>query len=516
MSETNSDLQPDHKINDRFVVERKIGSGLYEGRDAQSGDAVRVLQLPAEEVASYQTQMSSEHGYLAHVLYAEDGVVVLEHVAGETLAELIERIDHKTPVDAVRFTLRLADAVTNVHRLGHPHGHISAESVIAIPEGGREGPVLSAVPEATIRAPESGRAPAQIEDDAFAVSTLLYHMLIGEPPPRPGPLSVDDLSIVPNEDLRTVLLHGLHADPAERQKDLNRIKGELARWFVDHGNEEDSHPHHMTSTPPPLPPSQAPPKVKAVAAKDNKDAPAVSRATEPPPSGPSWGKVGLVAAGALVVGVGAVLLIGGFGSDPAAKEAAAPKPKVTASAKASSAAPKGVDLGEVAVAGGSDTAKMDDPLAVCVAGYLPGKAFEKKPDLSWLCDEADAQQGAGKLRTEIVKGANGRTSDAMKLFSKMGWYELPAYALVRGVCCIEAKPVTLAKPSEGCESLESAVRDIANAQQHKSSMDEPLKKFDEAARCEAGKGQAKSYSQKGPPAGQEASTFKEFVAQLEE
>ena len=72
-----------------------------------------------------------------------------------------------------------------------------------------------------------------------------------------------------------------------------------------------------------------------------------------------------------------------------------------------------------------------DKMATCVAGYLPKGSFAKPPDVSWMCGERDPREGGMKLRAAVVQGAPaGAPSEAMKLFSRLGWYELAAFAVI--------------------------------------------------------------------------------------
>src|SRR5690606_30957516 len=89
----------------------------------------------------------------------------------------------------------------------------------------------------------------------------------------------------------------------------------------------------------------------------------------------------------------------------------APQPE-TASVAAPAPAPasaEAIDLGEVDIAGESDTdTGANNKLSSCVASYLPPKSFEKAPDLSWVCRVENPRKGADQLRAAIVTHAPGR------------------------------------------------------------------------------------------------------------
>src|SRR5690606_36450848 len=132
-------------------------------------------------------------------------------------------------------------------------------------------------------------------------------------------------------------------------------------------------------------------------------------------------------------------------------------------ASATASGPHAIDLGEVPVTG-AKAAATGNRMATCVAGYLPQGSFVVTPDLDWVCGEADPRIGAERLRTAIVFGGNQvQVTEAMKIFSRIGWYDMPAYAVVRAGCCPDAKPLELPEVVEPCPDMTGALRDIAKA-----------------------------------------------------
>ncbi len=96
-----------------------------------------------------------------------------------------------------------------------------------------------------------------------------------------------------------------------------------------------------------------------------------------------------------------------------------------------------------------------------MAGYLPDGAFGKAPELEWLCSETDPRAGADKLRVAVVTGApKGPPTEAMKIFSRIGWYDMAAFAVVRAGCCPEAPPLSL--PDSKCD-MATALRSVGEA-----------------------------------------------------
>lgn len=204
----------------------------------------------------------------------------------------------------------------------------------------------------------------------------------------------------------------------------------------------------------------------------------------------------------------AVGLLGGWGFSHLRT-----KTKVIEVAKpvAEPAAPKkAIDLSEVPVNGVSETVSTDK-VGSCVSGYLPKGSFEKVPDMSWVCEESDPRLGAEKLRVAIVSGARGNVSDAMKIFARIGWYDMAAFAVVRAGCCENSKPLSLPEPSPGCSPISDALRDIGSAVVAQRSYEEPLKAYTAAIHCEMNAGKGPALHHPNRPVGGEDSAFGELV-----
>jgi hypothetical protein len=131
--------------------------------------------------------------------------------------------------------------------------------------------------------------------------------------------------------------------------------------------------------------------------------------------------------------------------------------------------------------------------------------------MAWVCDETDPRNGAEKLRVSIINGAKGATTDAMKIFARIGWYDMAAFSVVRAGCCETAKPLALPAPSNGCTAMDEALRDIGSAVVAARPYDEPLKKYTAAIHCEMNAGKGAILRHPNRPAGGEDSAFGELV-----
>jgi hypothetical protein len=487
----------------RFRVEEKLGDalggGLY-GVDTTSGRKVVLVPITVEREKTLMPLLDIAHAHLAPLValepLGERFVAVAEAVEGETLAERLEAIGKKPAVDAVRSALRLADALSHVHEAGGVHGWVSPYAVVVEPATGEQPQLALGVrTDKALKTPE--RAPdgtPTIADDTWATAALLDWMLTGSAPPEGGYASEEELETagVTDKALRAALFHTLTASRPERQSDLRPLRRELARWFVDHAGEEPIAPSHHPTAPPPLPPSMRPPS--------RRPPPRIS--VPPPPKG----KVGTIAIGAVVIGA-AVGIALTFLRPKQVKIVSVPGKEVVTEPTSSA-----LELGDVPVTAENEVS-LGSKLVTCVAGYLPKASFVKAPDVEWLCPETDPREGAEKLHAAVVSAApKGAVTDAMKIFSRIGWYALPAFAVVRTGCCPDAKPLAL--PGEHC-SMSTALRDVADAVIAAKDVTEPLKKYTDSIHCELNHGGAKMLRRAERPQGGEDTAFLELVKPLE-
>jgi hypothetical protein len=509
-------LQPGLVISSRYRIEERLaGEGEPVGYAAVDTDRqvpVVVLDVSAASARALAKAKDLAHTHLANVLETAEvngkHVVICEQVTGETLEQRLADIGAKAPVDAVRSALRVADALSTLHEAGGSHGSVHPINVILTPDG-RDGPVLAIAPlpagDAAFRQPEweAGDPPSE-PDDSWAAAALLFLMLVGKPPPRTGFESegaVADAGIT-DYALQMALYHGLARDLGARSHDLRPLKRELARWFVEHAGEEPIPPggHHSTS-PPPLPSG---PGAVLSGARPSSSPPRRSVPAPPPEKKPS--KIVMLAAAGISAG-----LIGGWVFSHLHA-----KPKVTVVEVQKPAPPeepkKAIDLGDVPVTGQSETASASgDRTGSCVSGYMPKGTFDKAPDMSWVCDETDPRSGAEKLRVSLINGAKGTTTDAMKIFARIGWYDMAAFAVVRAGCCENAKPLTLPAPSAGCSAMDEALHEVGSSVVAARSYDDSLKKYTAAIHCEMNAGKGALLHHPNRPAGGEDSAFGELV-----
>jgi hypothetical protein len=504
-------LEPGSEVASKYLVEEALPGELsrpaYQGKVVSTGQRVNLFVVTASEAPTLAAAADVEHAHLAKLVdmverEAGERVAIVEAVDGQTLEEHLRANGALSAVAAARALLCVADALEALHQAGATHGLLSPGAVIAVTSG-RPAPVVTYVPltvaAAPYRSPRRGSdEPPAAEDDTWALAALLFEMVTGKAPPAGGLRRAEEAAEagIEDEDLCQVLAHGLAADEGLRTSDVSGFKRELAHWFAGHDEAEDEQ-RSPSAAPPPLPAS----------------APPAASSTVPPAEADARMRRLLgMAAVALPLGVlvawGLSRLIGG-GAEVADVPSSAPEPQPAASASAPS-----IDLSDVPVTGATEVA-AGSRMAVCVAGYLPKGAFEKKaPDVGWVCEESDPRAGGNKLRSAVVTGAGGKVTDAMKLVSKLGWYQMAAYAVVHAGCCADAKPLELPPPGPSCPRMDVVLRDLGASVVAERDHEQAMTEFAEAVQCEVRAKRHREFGQKGAPSAAQKQAFEDLVKLL--
>lgn len=519
-------LTPGLTLASRYRIdEAVVGEGLrpsYRGVDLQTDSQFCAIELSLPEQGVVTKLKELHHAHIAKILDVitqADGscILISERVLGQTLGAYVRQHmeEHeRAPVDGVRLMLRLADALSHAHALGACHGSIGPLSVLAVPEG-RLGPILTVEGWQLSESPffvggKRGEEAPSEAGDTWAVACLLHYVLSGAEPNPEGVHSVEELHRLGILDppLTDALLAGLNANEAQRARVLKPLKRDLARWFVDHAADEPLSSGVHSSNPPPLPSPSSPSSPSIVLASVKSEQPRedrVSLSSAPKTAGglAAWGF------GALAVGILGALAFSSMMGRPKSPEPAPPSPS-PAREVAALPTQKDLDLTEVPVMGAEQT-QSDNATASCVAGYLPKGAFAKAPDLEWLCTEPDPRKGADRLRSAIVEGAPTAASDAMRLFGRLGWYDMAAYAVVRAGCCGEGKTLELPKPSPKCSDMGQALAAVGHSIMANGEVEQALEAYRSTVQCEISAGRAKEFKHEARVDGGEGSTFREFI-----
>jgi len=259
----------------RYRLEGVIGRGgmstVYRATDLVLGRTVAVkvlLDVLAEEDPSYVARFEREaraaaalHSPAVVTVYdsGADGAsryIVMEHVAGESLAARLRREGRLAAEEAVRVAREVAAALATAHAAGILHRDVKPANVMLTPAGGVKvldfgiarplheatlTHVSSLVGTAAYMPPERATGGAGDErSDVYSLGCLLYAMLTGDPPFRgevPAALLHQHLSAAPQPPSRLapgvpppldrLVLEMLAKDPARRPQTASEVRNRL-------------------------------------------------------------------------------------------------------------------------------------------------------------------------------------------------------------------------------------------------------------------------------------------------
>jgi serine/threonine-protein kinase len=204
-----------------------------------------------------------------------DPFIVMEHLRGETLAQLISR-GRVPPTRAVQLLLPIIDALALAHELGIVHRDLKPDNLMIALEEQHVCPKildfgiakltdprdsdhkLTAI-GAVIGSPEymspeqaRGREDIDASSDIWSACVVLYEAVTGSAPfsasncnallrsiveDAPKPLSEHGLD---EPELWQILERGLHKDRAKRHASMAQLGRELAIWLAARGVTEDA------------------------------------------------------------------------------------------------------------------------------------------------------------------------------------------------------------------------------------------------------------------------------------
>jgi hypothetical protein len=226
---------------------------------------------------------------------------------------------------------------------------------------------------------------------------------------------------------------------------------------------------------------------------------------------------------AALAGGGGVYVALGLGSKPDAP------PAPVASVEAPHAAPP-----KPVVKRNADVVRNE-----CVEEHFAPDSFEGTPDFAFVCEDGDFRATARQLYgmahepttaedTNAASSANaaaapdaGLKVDVVRLaghtaggapLSKLGWYELPATAIIRKTCCPSASPVILPELPGWCEQVQSVVRKLADDSSKSVDLGPGARNFDRAVGCLFAGHVKSGYSYMQPPSAADRAGFQQFLS----
>jgi len=274
-----TELAVDRILDQRYRILEPIGAGgssqVYLAQDTALGRevAIKVLDPQAAADGTLRKLFVKEARALAQLTHPNivgvydvgevDGLpfIVMEHVAGSSLKQRIERSGALPLDDAVRLTDEIANGLAFAHSRGIIHADMKPSNILLdqsdqpkicdfgiarTPAEESDSPQLFAT--ALYVAPErvEGR-PASVASDIYGLGLVVYEMLVGKPPFTSGNAAVllRDHVVrppVPPSHLRpslpkevdSIVLKALAKDPALRYHKATDIGEALSKMLQTH------------------------------------------------------------------------------------------------------------------------------------------------------------------------------------------------------------------------------------------------------------------------------------------
>ena len=530
-------VSPGTVLAGRYRVDHVVPSTgaqrAFIGTAIKSKHYVMLLQLGANVAPLWARALLVSHSNLATLLelipmVGGEALAVVEYPEGITLKERLEG-GQKLPIDkAVSYALGLANALAALHQRGAAHGLLRPASVVLSPQA-RGGAVLCYAPAIPppnpFRTPERGLGPPSPADDVWGLAALLHHMLVGRPPPAYGVRSAEELEQAGILDPRLcrLLADCLRPQTSHRVTIVGAVRDALVRW--GQGTEPPRASLGKGSSAP-----QA--ERRKSAAEGGTRAPGSSLRAESKKVRSVPTLLAGIVAGGLVAAAGGYVLalgLGVFGSDdsgqPGAMEAEAaraptpsavaapPTPPASTAKAAASAAVAATALPDSVSA---DSLPSGAEVAACVIRQFPEDTFHNEPNFDWLCVTDDPRAGQRRMRSALVTAAGARRlTNAMRLWSRMRWYRMAGFAVVRAACCENAAPLTLPR-LPGCEPLEQILGQLGQAVIRNEDIDDIVGRYTTSIKCNLGMQRRHVFRQTGSLGGGQKQAFEQFLKACQE
>lgn len=248
LEETDPTPVEERVVLGRYHIDGTLGEGAtavtYEATDGYLGRSVvlkHVQQMPEDRgVEEARALASVEHPRVRRVYdvqpYGDGVLLVLEHVDGASLDEILERVGRLDAEEGGRYAIDLLEGLSAVHEAGLVHGDVKPGNVLVddreratLADFGaarwrHEGvdqtqPITGLVATPSTAAPEQlAGEPLRPATDLYALGAVLFRMLAGRGDPVPavrgGPPDVEDPRIPAS--VGAVIRRAMQPDPADR------------------------------------------------------------------------------------------------------------------------------------------------------------------------------------------------------------------------------------------------------------------------------------------------------------
>lgn len=497
--------------------------------------------------------------------HPDTAIVAAELVAGRTLRGQL-KTGRMPPFKAVAWALRLVEALRVVHQKGGIHGAISPRSIVVEPAGRAIAPVLAqlvAPPIAGFCSPErlEGGGPTP-EDDVWALHAVLYSAMTGVAPhdgdarallasARSGTFRPLSSYGIEEPILQRILERGLFGEASRRVKHLSDVAAALDSW--ERGQDPGAPPARQgigrlfIHCPEPF----GGPVLEGSSLPDGEVLTTPEPLSEPDASVPGLGMAGpeppgagahpgvrpdhsgrghaprskrirtagwvALGAGSLVAAVVTLLVTGRERTNDGAAAPSIPElPAVNSGPASDGVAPAELSPAEMQ--------------AACIRSYFEtGTPLDQHENFDFVCNEKDFRIAARRLfdlaypRPEpkprpapsepvaggvVVRGEGDRHA--------LGWFELPAAAVIRTTCCAGPEPVNLPQTAGLCQQLQAQVRLFAEASKKPVDLGAQERHFLDAVQCLYSTGTERPYVYQVLPTTVQRQAFQRFLSHAAE
>jgi eukaryotic-like serine/threonine-protein kinase len=268
--------QDRRRLAGRYSVERSVGHGgmaqVYEGTDTVLGRTVAIKVLAPQYarddafVARFRREAQAaaklNHPGVVSVYDtgSDDGVhyIVMEYVAGRTLAEVLEQEGRLQPERAAEIAAQVGQALSFAHAAGIIHRDVKPANIMLSAQGSvkvmdfgiaRALSTQTLTQTATVLGTASYLSPEQAQGEAvdarsdlYSLGVVLYEMLTGRPPftgdtpvavaykhVREDPRLPSEVAPEVPSELDAVVMKAMAKNPANRYASASEMAEDLER-----------------------------------------------------------------------------------------------------------------------------------------------------------------------------------------------------------------------------------------------------------------------------------------------